>query len=404
VFTADRPALVTFFFTALFITVFETGRGVWALPVLSLVWANAHGGFFLGWIVCGAYAIDQRTKKRWAVTAACVLASSVNPNRLGVIETLLRYRQSYLTSTLIEWSRPHLWGPPYAFDILLYAAAVTLLISWRRVRIADWMLFAAFAAAALVAFRNMILIAFLAPILIGSYLPRPRFRAWAPYACAAAAAALAVLLLSRGRLFELRAAEWRYPAGAARFLDAHNVTAPLFNTYEYGGYLIWKGRRVFIDGRALSEAVYQRYLKALRTELGDRTLAATLGAYQIGAIVMNAFEYTSGALYPLALTLAGEPEWKLVYDDPQAMVFLRETPTGMQVIDKARILDHLERECALHIANDPEFPLCARTLADLFLRLGNRNRARNALALYLSHTREEDREARRAYRQLIRMR
>ena len=76
----------------------------------------------------------------------------------------------------------------------------------------------------------------------------------------AAAAALACGLgwgIAGGRFFQLRAAEWRFPAGAAQFLRDHRIAAPLFNTYEYGGYLIWRGQRVFIDGRALSERSFR---------------------------------------------------------------------------------------------------------------------------------------------------
>src|SRR5260370_7359014 len=93
-----------------------------------------------------------------------------------------------MTATLLEWHRPCLWGPPYAFDILLYTAALGLVLSWRRVRLAHWALFVAFAGASLTAFRNVPLIAFLAPVLIGAYLaPRiqqalrwvqPFFRVW----------------------------------------------------------------------------------------------------------------------------------------------------------------------------------------------------------------------------------
>ena len=31
-----------------------------------------------------------------------------------------------MTTNLIEWQPPSLWGPPYGFDILLYAAALVL--------------------------------------------------------------------------------------------------------------------------------------------------------------------------------------------------------------------------------------------------------------------------------------
>ena len=132
-----------------------------------LLWANCHGGFFLGWIVCGAYAADALlrrlpdTRRALLATTAVVAISGLNPNGFAVIPTVLRYRQSPLQSSLIEWSRADLWGPPYAFDILLYETALALLLGWRRVRPSDWMLFAAFAAAAITAFRNESLIALL---------------------------------------------------------------------------------------------------------------------------------------------------------------------------------------------------------------------------------------------------
>jgi hypothetical protein len=75
----------------------------------------------------------------------------------------------------------------------------------------------------------------------------------------------------------------------------------------------------------------------------------------------------------------------------------------MPVLDKRRILDHLEGECELHVARDPEYSLCARTLGDLFLRAGDNARARRALSLYLEHPYlgTPDPEARRAYLQLV---
>ena len=55
----------------------------------------------------------------------------------------------------------------------------------------------------------------------------------------------------------------------------------------------------------------------------------------------------------------------------------------------------------MHVERDPEFPMCARTLGDLFLRSGDKARARRALALYLDHPVADDPDARRAYRQLL---
>jgi hypothetical protein len=399
-FDRDRPGILSYVFTAGFFAIFESRKRLWLLPVLAVIWANCHGGFFLGWIVCGAYAAESLlrrapdTRRVLLMSGLAVLLSGLNPNGYEALATVLRYRQSPMQATLIEWSRSDLWGPPYAFDLLLYGAALALLLSWKRVRPADWILFAVFSAAAITAFRNEMLIGLLAPVLIGAYFPWKR---WADIVARFAIAFLAVVACFHGHFFQLRAAEWRYPAGAAAFLAEHPIDTPLFNTYEYGGYLIWKGQRVFIDGRALSEAVFQDYRTILGAPPNDPARSGLLAKYGIGAIVANGFEYNAGSLYPLVLSL---PDWKLVYEDPQALVFVRDLPPGMAALDASRIYDHLDAECRLHIAHDPDLPGCARTLGDYFLRSGDRVRARRALELYLEHPYPGDTDARRAYMQL----
>ena len=403
-FDRDRPGILSYVFTAGFLAIFESRKRLWLLPVLAVIWANCHGGFFLSWIVCGAYTAESLlrrapdTRRVLAMSGLAIVLSGLNPNGYAAIATVLRYRQSPLQSTLIEWSRADLWGPPYAFDLLLYGAALALLLSWKRVRLADWLLFAAFAAAALTAFRNEMLIGLLAPVLIAAYFP------WKRPLPSATPIVVGVLLAGgvawgtvRGEFFQLRAAEWRYPSGAAAFLADHHIQAPIFNTYEYGGYLIWKGQPVFIDGRALSESVFQDYRAILAAPPNDPARATLLAKYGIGAIVVNAFEYNAGTLYPLVLALS---DWKLVYEDPQALVFVRDLPPGMTALDAGRLYDHLDAECRLHMAHDPDLPGCARTMSDYFLKSGQLARARRALELYLEHPYPGDTEARRVYMQL----
>jgi hypothetical protein len=318
-----------------------------------------------------------------------------------------------MTANLIEWQAPKLWGPPYGFDLLLYAAALVLILSWRRVRPAHWILFVAFAAASLTAFRNIPLIGFLAPVLIAAYFPFrvrvPGVMAWAPPILAASGA---VAVFAQGRLPQLRAAAWTVPEGAADYLLEHHVTGPMFNTYEQGGYLIWKvwpQEQVFIDGRSLSDTVYRDYNSILfnagsysdqvagpRKELLDR--------YGVQVVVMNTMDYVSGALYSLALALANpvSTEWELVYDDSQAVIFLRRPPPGIPVLSNklGRVLRHLDRECAVYIENSPETPLCARTLADYWLRNEAWDAAHRMLTLYLSHAERRDEQAERALQKL----
>jgi MFS family permease len=412
-FAADRPALVTFLGVAVLVTLLELRRWRWAAPVLMLIWANCHGGFFLGWVVLLAYCAGEDRRRLWPVAASSIAISGLNPNGFGVLPTLLDYRRSELTASLVEWRPPPLWGPPYGFDVLLYAAVIVLAISWRRVRLPHWAMFISFAAASLLAFRNIMLIGFLAPVLIAAYWPlsfrAPRVLAWAAPALIGAALLAGV---STGAFFQLRVAAWSVPEAAAEWLRAHHAVRRMFNTYEQGGYWIWRlwpQERVFIDGRALSEPLYREYQRILFNDgsyadqvAGPR--AELLDQYGIQVVVMNTLDYVSGALYPLALALANPstPDWQLVYEDAQEVIFMRHLPADIPALpDKfGRVLRHLDAECEAYIAHSPDTPLCARTLGDYWLRNGVKDRGRRMFQLYLQHAQTPDLEVERRLQQL----
>jgi hypothetical protein len=289
--------------------------------------------------------------------------------------------------------------------VLLIAATVALVWARHRVRVADWLLFGALAVAALAAQRNIFLVGFIAPILVVSYLPLPKLAAWAALAAAFTSAAVGA---ASGGVFQFRAAEWQLPSGAADFLLAHHVTAPLFNTYEYGGYLMWRlwpTERVFIDGRALSESLFQDYVRILynHDDSDGPSADQLLDRYGVQAIVMNGFEYVDGIVYLLAPALADphQTAWKLVYTDPQSLIFMRQPPPGVAPLDSLRVLDHLEAECSLHLDHRPQYPRCARALGQVFAKVGDYSRARRWVGIYLSHAQAPDPEAQDAYRRLL---
>ena len=423
-FAADRPFLVSFVFLAVTVAILEwrQTRLRWLLPVVMLIWANCHGGFVLGWLVIGAWCAEDlywRLRGRpvagdiqlWTICAISVLASCLNPNGASVLAVLRFYRNSSMTSSLIEWQPPALW-PPRPFAILLLAAALVLIWRFRRVRVSDWLLFPAFAVAALTAGRNTFLIGFLAPILIAAYLPGKGLAVrYAPRVLAAAAAALLTVGLAVtcgiGQGFQFRAADWPVPVGAANFLLVNHITQPMFNTYESGGYLIWRlwpRERVFIDGRALSESVFSDHQRLLSSEGGDgaRTAAALLDKYGVQVVVMNLFEYTSGVMYMLAPLLDSPAgmDWKIVYAAADGMIFMRHPPAGLPVRDPADILDAMESGCQLHIDHDPDFPGCAYNLGYMFVVNQEPDRARRWLRTFLDHAAAGSPQAERATRTL----
>jgi len=419
-FALDRPQLFTYLFLALTVAIVESRRRLWLLAPLFLVWGNCHGGFFLGWVVLAAYcaeALLARLRHRplpeafslWLWSAAAVLASGINPNGFRALQVLFLYRASAMQSHLLEWGRPAWWPPPL-FALLLAAAAGVMLWQRRKVRVSDWLILAAFAAAAFSAQRNTIFVALCAPAFLAAYLPawkRP-LPAAAGWAAAGALAAGILWGSATGNFFQLRAAEWRYPSGAADFLAAHQVTGPMFNTYEYGGYLLWRlwpRQRVFIDGRALSEQVFDDYARILYNHdaSGGSSAAQLLDRYGVQVIVMNTFEYATGTVYLLAPALAdpAQTDWKLVYRDDQALVWMRRPPAGVAPLNSLEVFANMEAECGLHLDRDPARPRCARSLAQTFAKIGEFTRARRWLGIYLDHPHPPDPEAEQAYRDYV---
>ena len=418
-FALDRPQLFTYLFLAATVAILESRRRWWLLPPLFLIWANCHGGFFLGWIVLAAYCAEALVARArhtplaeerplWLCSAGAVLVSGINPNGFRAIEVLLLYRASPMQTHLLEWARPALWPPPL-FAVLAAAALAAMIRARRTVRVADWLLLGAFAAAAFTAERNTIFIAFFAPVFLAAYLPwKCPLPAAAGWAAGLALAAGIVWGTAAGDFFQLRAADWRYPAGAADFLAAHHVTGRMFNTYEYGGYLIWRlwpRQRVFIDGRALSDRVFDDYARILynHDDSGGKSAPQLLDQYGVQVILMNTFEYVTGTVYLLAPALAdpAQTEWRLVYRDPQALVWMRHPPAGVAPLDSLEVFGHMEDECGLHLDREPDRPRCARSLAQTFAKIHDFTRARRWLGIYLDHPHAADPEADAAYRQYV---
>ena len=110
-----------------------------------------------------------------------------------------------------------------------------------------------------------------------------------------------------------------YPVGAVDYLRLHPPPGPMFNSYGFGGYLVWAlgpERKVFIDGRGeLYEdgGVLADYMHITLLKPGGFTV---LRGYGIQACLLNRNE-------PLANALAVIPDWQLTYSDKTRELFVR---------------------------------------------------------------------------------
>jgi len=418
VFVSDRPYQWTNLFLAVTLLVLEFRRGIWVLPAIFLIWSNCHGGYILGFVAVGAYFAEalwmrwrgtdgQDVRKLALVGVACFLVSGINPNGFRALKILSAYRQSGMISTLFEWQRPQLW-PPTTLGLLLAAALALLIWNRRQARVADWLLFTAFAASYFSAIRNTPMAGFIAAWVIFSYL---RWK-WSPAPVAewATAAALIVVLAAEviaGRAFQLHEAAWKYPSGAADFLLAHHIRGNLFNSWEKGGYLLWRlwpEQPVFIDGRTLNESVFRDYQRMIQYSppKGGPSGQELLDRYGVDVIVLNGFEVNSGDPYMLPVVLANPAQkaWELVYQDAQAVIFMRHRPPDLAALPSQDALASLEAQCRVILENDPARPRCAHGLAWLFARMGDTDRARTWISTYLERRKDRNRLDEELYRRL----
>ena len=108
-----------------------------------------------------------------------------------------------------------------------------------------------------------------------------------------------------------------YPVAAVDFLEEAGLAqAPGYNSYNWGGYLIWRGLPVFIDGRAdvYGDDFIFYYLKTFELQEDWRQ---PLDDYNVAYVIME-----TGS--PLNTLLAASGEWQEAYADDVAQIFIKK--------------------------------------------------------------------------------
>jgi hypothetical protein len=362
-----RPQLFDYILLSALLALFARARSrgrasLWvALPIMVL-WANLHGGFFIGIVVLGVYAGATGTLDIWEsrgvsrglrlglLTLACLLATLINPYGIGewriVAHTLGNpYTMSFgaeFQSFFHVLATSHRAAQIFPFVpglVVMAALPMCLALAPNREDLPELAIAALMVCLAFYSVRNMAfaVIACAAPIAFHLNLAlrragraglvttpdQPPSRASSTVQLTALAAAI-VICLGNG-LFSRRLPDFEgYLAGAVRFMDAHGLGGNVLDEFIWGDYLIWHvpNSKVFIDSRF--EMIYplevQRdYLEFLR---GGAGAIKVLAAYPHDFVMVEA----DGRSYRFVLRQAG---WRLVYRDPVAALFARaDSPTA----------------------------------------------------------------------------
>jgi hypothetical protein len=375
-----RPHVVSWLFTLAWFWILDsTERGggrrrIWLLPLIMLVWVNVHGGFVVGFVLLGIFwvgavwswwtaregRIEEALGKISAgklarelawVGAASVAASLVNPYGWNLHAHVYSYLTNrFLMDHIEEFQSPNFHGiAQTCFLLLLLIVVATLatqiptLAAKKAARTGHpqrlWVsgvltvLFAIYAG--LYASRNIPVSAVLLVMVVGPLLPEVGFARGFTERMAAVEASLRghlwpivaviatfVIAANGGRLgsTQLMHAHFdakRMPVAAVDFLKTQHVAGPVLSPDYWGGYLIyrmWPARRVVLDDRhdLYGEDFFRSYLKMVHVEQGWREF---LRDHPAGCVVMP----RDAALTNVLLET---PEWKAIYQDDTAVVFV----------------------------------------------------------------------------------
>ena len=345
-----RPQMLGYLFLVLTLIILERFRQgrigtLWLLPPLFLVWVNTHGSFVVGLFAFAVYGLSGLVEIRWGglesirwtagerirlglAFLASLIALTITPYGMKVAgyPIDMAFSQPINVASIREW-QPIAFNLPFGklFLALLVGFLLAQIVLRPAWQLAELTLFLAGLVAACLHVRFfLVFVPFCAP-LFAVLLSR-----WiAPYDPGKDKYALNVILItavvvgmvrffpSREQLAGHIAQHW--PEKALRYIEQHPPPQPMYNTYGYGGYLIYtlNGRnKVFIDGRA---DIYERtgvladYMSIARVA---PTTLSLLKAYNVQSCLIEREE-------PLATLLAASSEWQKVYADELSVVFVR---------------------------------------------------------------------------------
>ncbi len=273
------------------------------------------------------------------VTAVSFLAAAINPNGPELwIYPFFTLGSHAMQTYIVEWHSPDFHQRIFWPFLALGGLGV---LGWafspRRPRLSDLLLFGGTAFAGFVSARNIPLFAVIVPpivcrALLDGLSLQPRLVAfWAGqgakrqttrrqtilHGAVLALAIFAALIWVADIVVENdEAVAELYPVTAVAYLQESGLAEKQgFNAYNWGGYLIWHGIPVYIDGRAdvYGDDFMLFYLQAYKA---SATWEEPLTAYQVDYVIMELGQ-------PLNSLLALSPAWEEVYRDEVSQIFVR---------------------------------------------------------------------------------
>lgn len=339
---------------------------LYLLPPIMLLWVNLHGGFIAGFLLFAIYiagniwrALFRKEERNVALKSLnmfvlfsfiCLAVTLLNPKGYKIL--LFPFHlvsNTYIMDHVSEFLSPD-FHEKLTYEYMLLLMIFILGISALRMNSIEILLVLIFTHMSLYSGRYIPLFAMItSPILARQidHLLREHknrgvikrffslsertaktdfmttYKLWG-----IATVVVLTILLFRGQLlYEFD--EKKLPIAAVAFMQKEKIPGNMFNNDEFGDYIIyaaWPEYRVFFDGRSdmYGTAILKEYFKIDGIKQGWEDV---LEKYNMTWVIYNTKS-------PLSRYLLERRDWKLIYSDKVASIFVKDIPTNRRIIEK----------------------------------------------------------------------
>ena len=243
----------------------DAGRAPrWFMPAVMVLWANLHGSYVFGFLLMAPFALEAlvdapgarlATFRQWApVCLACVAAVMITPHGWDGVIYPFKIMTMTTLNAISEW-QPANFSKLTPLEIGLFLTLFVGLGRGVQVPPLRLLLLLFLLHMALQHSRHEMVLAITAPLLLAEPLakalgqtPQPQLRSrlvWTLIGVLAVGLALARFASPASRSNDAVT-----PLAAIAHVPPALASRPVLNSYDFGGYLIFKGIKPYIDGRS----------------------------------------------------------------------------------------------------------------------------------------------------------
>jgi tetratricopeptide (TPR) repeat protein len=392
-----RPDIFSLFFFAVFLYILRfriDKKIIWFLLPIQTLWVNLHGYFFLGPLLVFLFILAEFLRRKipilpwhWKnefvitdfyykrlkyIFLLIILACLLNPNWLeGALYPFYIFKRVLSGQDKIFFKYITELQPAFKinkFSINYYMVILPfsfMAVNFKRLKIIEIILFAFFFPFAFT-LRNVPFFCFITYLIVITYVNptlgnilryikiderlRKGANVFFKYAIIVVLMPWMVTAINKelNKIYydfdakqmksQLLGIDYsRFPKNAVDFILENNIPLRMLNDFNSGSYLIGRAypkRQVFIDGR--TELYGQEFFKQNQDLMdGDISVFGNIiNKYNITAILLEiSYDFTPNIIS----YIYKNPQWKLVFLDENALVFLKDIPDNQGLIKKYKI-------------------------------------------------------------------